>query len=100
MQVGATAQEKSTVLSFRMKIQGLALIGYTWQLSCCRHCFESEDFLQGENLRSMIRRRQRLCIIPFLEVSFLEKMDFWCYLGGVSTAVLRNRSLCQDFSFL
>jgi hypothetical protein len=57
MQVEATAQEKSTVLSFRMKIQGLALIDCTWQLSCCRHCFESEDFLQGENLRSMIGRR-------------------------------------------
>jgi hypothetical protein len=27
MQVGATAQEKFKVLSFRMKIQGLALIG-------------------------------------------------------------------------
>jgi hypothetical protein len=100
MQVGATAQEKSTVLSFRMKIQGLALIGCTWQLSCCRHCFESEDFLQGENLRSMIGRRQRLCTVPFLEASLLEKLDFWCCLGGVSTAVLRNRSLCQDFSFL
>jgi hypothetical protein len=31
MQVGVTAREKSTVLSFRMKIQGLALIGCAWQ---------------------------------------------------------------------
>jgi hypothetical protein len=34
MQVGATAQEKSKVLSFRMKIQGLALIGCAWQWPC------------------------------------------------------------------
>jgi hypothetical protein len=34
MQVGATAQEKSKVLFFRMKIQGLALIGCAWQWPC------------------------------------------------------------------
>jgi hypothetical protein len=33
--VGATAQEKFRVLSFRVKIQGLALIGCcAWQCSC------------------------------------------------------------------
>jgi hypothetical protein len=32
--VGAIAQEKFGVLSFRVKIQGLALIGCVWQYSC------------------------------------------------------------------
>jgi hypothetical protein len=32
--VGATAQEKFRVLSFRVKIQGLALIGCAWKCSC------------------------------------------------------------------
>jgi hypothetical protein len=31
--VGATAQKKFGVLSFRVKIQGLALIGCVWQCS-------------------------------------------------------------------
>jgi hypothetical protein len=34
MFVGVTAQEKFRVLSFRVKIQGLALIGCAWQCSC------------------------------------------------------------------
>jgi hypothetical protein len=34
MLVEATAHEKFIVLSFRMKIQGLALIGYAWQYLC------------------------------------------------------------------
>jgi hypothetical protein len=50
----------------------------------------SEDFLQGENLRSMIGRRRRLCVVSFMEASLLEKLDFWCCLGGVSTAATRN----------
>jgi hypothetical protein len=36
---------------------------FAWQWPCWRHCFVSEEFLQGENLWSMIRRRQRLCTI-------------------------------------
>jgi hypothetical protein len=31
---GATAQEKFRVLSFTVKIQGVALIGCVWQYSC------------------------------------------------------------------
>jgi hypothetical protein len=50
----------------------------------------SEDFLQGENLRSMIGQRRRLCVVSFLEASLLEKMNFWCCPGGVSTAASRN----------
>jgi hypothetical protein len=46
----------------------------------------SEDFLHSENLRSMIKRRPRLCNVSFLEASLLEKLDFWCCIGGVSTA--------------
>jgi hypothetical protein len=34
MQVGATANEKFIVLSFRVKIQGLFLIVCDWQCSC------------------------------------------------------------------
>jgi hypothetical protein len=50
-------------------------------------CFESEHFLQGEYLRSMIGRQHRLCTVSFLEVSLMEKLIFWCCLGGVSVAV-------------
>jgi hypothetical protein len=42
--------------------------------------FMSEDFLQGENLKSMIGR-WRLCTVSFFEAMFLEKLDFWCCLG-------------------
>jgi hypothetical protein len=34
MQVEATALEEFIVLPFRLKIQGLALIGCAWQWSC------------------------------------------------------------------
>ena len=34
MQVGATTLVKFRVLPFRVKIQGLALIGCAWQLPC------------------------------------------------------------------
>jgi hypothetical protein len=61
----------------------------------------SEDFLQGENLRSIIGRRHRLCTVSLLEASLLEKLDFGCYLGGVSSAAAtRNCSLKWDFYFL
>jgi hypothetical protein len=61
----------------------------------------SEDFLRGENLRSMIGRRRRLCTVSFLEASLLEKLDFGCYLGGVGSATAtRNCWLKRDFSFL
>jgi hypothetical protein len=42
--------------------------------------FVSEDVLQGEDLRSMIGRRRRLCTVSFLEASLLE--------GWTSGAVL------------
>jgi hypothetical protein len=70
--------------------------GLNWlhlAMSLSRYCFESEVFLQGENLRSMIGRRQRLCTVTFLEASLLEKLNFWCYLGGVTIVVLRSGSL-------
>jgi hypothetical protein len=60
---------------------------------CWRYYFESEDFLEGENLRSLIGRRWCLCSVPFLEASLLEKMNFWCCFGGVRAVVSRNRSL-------
>jgi hypothetical protein len=52
--------------------------------------FVSEDFLQGENLRSMLERRRHLCAASFLKASLLEKLEIWCCLGGVSTVVARN----------
>ena len=61
------------VLIFRVKTQDLAFIDCTWQCPCRRQCFENSDFLQGENLRSSIGRRQRLCIVPFLKALLLEK---------------------------
>jgi hypothetical protein len=45
--------------------------------------FVSEDFLQGEDLRSMIGRRRRLCTLFFLEASLLES-----WTSGVVLAVL------------
>jgi hypothetical protein len=37
---------------------------------------------------------------PFLEMSFLEKLDFLCYLGDVSTAVLRIDHCKKLFFFI
>jgi hypothetical protein len=48
----------------------------------------SEDFLQGETLRSVIGRRWCLCTVSFLEASLLEMLDFWCCLGELSTAAI------------
>jgi hypothetical protein len=45
--------------------------------------FCEEDFLQDENLRSMIGGR-RLCTVPFLKALLLEKLDF----SGVVLVVL------------
>jgi hypothetical protein len=67
---------KFRVLSFRVKILGLALI-YCW-----RHCFESGDYFQGENLKYLIGRRRYLCTVPFLDVSLLKSMELKCYFGG------------------
>jgi hypothetical protein len=41
----------------------------------------NSDFLQGENSRSSIGRRQRFCIISFLEALLLENL--FCSLGVV-----------------
>jgi hypothetical protein len=52
--------------------------------------FVGEDFLQGENLRSVIGQQRRLCNVSFFEASVLEKLEFWCCLGGVSVAAIGN----------
>jgi hypothetical protein len=75
MLVGATAQEKCVVLSFWVKIEGLASICCACQCPYWRLCFESEDFLQGENLWSMIGRWRWSCPVSFLEALLLEKLD-------------------------
>jgi hypothetical protein len=50
----------------------------------------SGDFLQGENIRSVIGRRRCVCTVSFLKALLLKKLEFWCYLGGVSVVVTRN----------
>jgi hypothetical protein len=72
---GVATQEMFTVFPCRVKIQGLAFIGCAWQWPCRRHCFASENYLQGENLGSLIGRRQRLSTVSFFEASFLEGLD-------------------------
>ena len=70
--VGATAQVKFKVLPFRVKIQGLALIGCASNDLVEGIVFESGDYLQGEDPRSLIGRRRRWCTVSFLEASLLE----------------------------
>jgi hypothetical protein len=54
----------------------------------------SEDFLQDENLRSLMDRRlQHLCTIPLLEALLLKELNFWCCLGDGSSDATRNTSL-------
>jgi hypothetical protein len=45
-------------------------------LPCWRHCLESMTFLLGENLQSLIERRQRLSIVPLLETSLFENLYY------------------------
>jgi hypothetical protein len=91
MKVGVVAQVKFIVLSFRVKIQGLALIGCASQWPYWRYCFESEDYLQGENIISLIGRRRRLCTVLFLKASLLESQKFRCRLGGGCIVASRAR---------
>jgi hypothetical protein len=69
------------VLPFRIKIQGLALIGCAWRCPYWRHCFESGDYLHGENPRFLIGRWRRLCTVSFLGALLLESVEF-CLGGG------------------
>jgi hypothetical protein len=82
-----------------VKIQSLSLIGCACQCSCWRHCFEREDFLQGENLRSVIGWWQRFCIVSFLEASLMEKLIFWCCLGD-SVLLYQVMDLCSGTFFI
>ena len=78
---------KFKVLPFMVKIQGLDLIGRAWQWPCVRHCFESGDYLQGENPRSSIERRRLLCTVFFLKALLLEKLDIhFCIADGCAAA--------------
>ena len=89
-----TTHKEFPVLPCRVKIQGLALIGCAWQWPCWRHCFASEDFLQGENLWSLIGQRRRLCIVAFLKALLLE----WRTSGVVlvvSVSLLWGIVLCS-----
>jgi hypothetical protein len=83
MKVGAASQVKFRVLPFREKIQGLTVIGCVWQWPCWRPCFESGDYLQDENQRSLIGRRWRLCIVSLLGgIAFgepgVQMSSWWC----------------------
>jgi hypothetical protein len=67
---------------------------HNWGKTCyCAHhtfllgfptgCYlQAINYLQGENLRSLVGRRRRLCTLPFLKASILESLEFKCCLGG------------------
>ena len=93
MRVGAAVQEKFKVLSFSVKIQDLSFLIVPDNVLVEDIVLRARIFLQGENLRSTIGRRRRLCTVTFLEASLLEKLNFWCCLSSISTAIPRNRSL-------
>jgi hypothetical protein len=50
----------------------------------------SENLLEDGNLISTIGHRRRLYTVSFLEASLLKKLDFWCCIGGISVAAIRN----------
>jgi hypothetical protein len=59
--------------------------------------FENAYYLQGENLRYLIVRQQRWCIVSFLEgVAF----EFGCCLGGDCIVVASARMVWRDFYFI
>ena len=94
-------QVKFRVLPFRVKIKSLALIGCAWQWPCWRHCFESGDYLQGEDPRSLIGQRRRWCTVSFLEASLLEYLTSGVVLVVV-VLLLQGLELCGGlflFSF-
>jgi hypothetical protein len=92
MASGATTQEKFKGLPYRVKIQGPALI-------CWRHCFMNVYFLQGENLWCMIDRQWCLCTVSFLEALLLEKLYFWCSLGGLSALLVVLVLVLQEIDY-
>ena len=59
------------------------------KMTLWRHFFESGDYLQGENLRSLIGRRRCGSTVPLLEAALLESMYFRSCLGGECIAVVR-----------
>jgi hypothetical protein len=77
--------------------------GINWlclPMAWLKHCFDSGDYLQDENLRSLIGRRRRLCTVPFLEASFLESLEFRCYLCGGCIFAARTGIPQRVFYFL
>jgi hypothetical protein len=52
--------------------------------------FESGDYLQGENLRSLVGRRWCWSVVSFLEESLSKSLYFRCYVGGRCIVVVRS----------
>jgi hypothetical protein len=69
------------VLTLRVKTLGLLFIGCVLQWPWRRHCFESSNYVRGENLRSWIGRRRRLYSVSSMEASFVGEL-FLCFVCG------------------
>ena len=88
---------------FRVKTQGLAFLVVPGS-DLIEGIVGNTVFLQGENLRSLIGQRQRLCIVSFLEALLLENLlssPGAFFGGGQSVDIADHRSPWQGlFSLL
>jgi hypothetical protein len=62
------------------------------------HCFESGDYLQGENLTSFDRATTTLVHCFFLEASLFKSPEFMCCLGG--GCIIAAKAGMRKFFFL
>jgi hypothetical protein len=62
--------------------------------------FKNGDYLQGENLKSLIGGRWRLCIVPFLVASLLESLKLRCYIGGSCIVAASSGNTVAGLLFL
>jgi hypothetical protein len=82
--VGAITQEKFRVLPSRGENPRCGLNWLCLAMALFKALFlGATTFIQGENLRSMIERRRRLCAVFFLEASFFGELALlvlsrWC----------------------
>jgi hypothetical protein len=89
-EVGVTTYEKFIVFNFKGENRRSRLNWLYMAMTFVEAIvFGSKDFLQVENLRSMIGRWWCLYTISFLKALVLEKLNFWCCLGGVSVVTTR-----------
>jgi hypothetical protein len=60
---------------FMVQTQGMAFIGFVSCNGFFKALFGNLMFLPDENLKSLIGRREHLCLIFFLEMSLLENQS-------------------------